>query len=172
MNLTPRKLTIAAAIALLAGAAQPPALSQAQLQIGNLDSAPKPKAYVLYAAESQTVPASTRTVLQLRFHVVEGYHVNSHTPKSNLLIPTALTLNPTAGVKTSPLEYPAGKLYSFAYDPKEKLDVYAGDFIVKLPIVAVAGEHSLDGTLKYQACDNASCYPPKTIPVKVLFTAK
>jgi hypothetical protein len=30
----------------------------------------------------------------------------------------------------------------------------------------------MDGTLKYQACDNASCYPPRTIPVKVLFTAK
>ena len=26
--------------------------------------------------------------------------------------------------------------------------------------------------LKYQACDNASCYPPSTLPVKILFTAK
>jgi hypothetical protein len=45
--------------------------------------------------------------------------------------------------------------------------VYAGDFTVKLPVVAAAGEHTVEGSLKYQACDNAACYPPKTLPVKV-----
>jgi hypothetical protein len=30
----------------------------------------------------------------------------------------------------------------------------------------------VNGTLRYQACDNASCYPPKTLPVQILFTAK
>jgi Disulphide bond corrector protein DsbC len=140
-------------------------------QIG-MDSPAKPKAYVLYAAEPQTIPAGKPAVVELRFHMVPGYHVNSHTPKSQLLIATSLTLQPAEGVKPGPLEYPAGKPYSFSFDPSDKLDVYAGDFTVKLPVVATAGLHTVDGSLKYQACDNASCYPPRTLPVKVVFTAK
>ena len=147
----------------------PPRLAHAQL---GMDAPAKPKAYVLYAAEPQTVPAGKHAVLELRFHMVPGYHVNSHTPKSELLIPTTLTLQPADGVKAGALEYPAGKPYSFSFDPTEKLDVYAGDFTVKLPVVATAGAHTVDGSLKYQACDNASCYPPRTLPVKVVFTAK
>jgi hypothetical protein len=139
-------------------------------QVGNMDS--RPKAYIVYAAESQSVSAGKRAELELRFQIAPGFHVNSHTPKSELLIPTTLTLAPANGVKAGALEYPPGKPYSFSFDPTDKLDVYAGDFTVKLPVVAAPGDHTIDGTLKYQACDNASCYPPRTLPVKVLFTAK
>jgi hypothetical protein len=137
-----------------------------------MDAAPKPKGYVVYAAEAQTVAAGKSAVLEMRFHVADGYHVNSHTPKSELLIPTALKLDPADGVKAGAPAYPAGKTYSFSFDPAEKLDVYAGDFTVKLPVVATAGEHTVSGVLRYQACDNAACYPPKTLPVQVAFTAK
>lgn len=148
----------------------PAALSGAQ-QL-SLNGPAKPKAYVAYAAEAQTVHAGKPAVLELRFQVLQGYHVNSHTPKSELLIPTAVTLQPAAGVKSGTLEYPNGTPYSFSFDPGTKLDVYAGAFTVKLPVVATAGEHTVDGTLRYQACDNASCYPPRTVPVKIAFTAK
>lgn len=146
--------------------------ANARAQIGDMNASSKPKAYVAYVAEAQSVPAGGRAVLELRFHVMAGFHVNSHTPKSPTLIPTALSLQPVSGVKAGELEYPAGKPYSFSFDPGDKLDVYAGDFTVKLPVVAAAGAHTLEATLKYQACDNASCYPPKTLPVKVEFTAK
>jgi hypothetical protein len=134
--------------------------------------APRPKSYVLYTATPQTVPAGKNAVLELRFHVMEGYHVNSHTPKSDLLIPTVLKLDPADGVKAGTLEYPPGKMYSFSFEPDEKLDVYAGDFTVKLPVVAAAGDHTINGTLRYQACDNAACYPPKTLPVQVTISTK
>jgi len=141
-------------------------------QIVDMDAPPKPRAYVLYAAEAQTVPAGKPGVLQLRFHVVPPFHINSHTPKSELLIPTTLALEHGDAVKAGALDYPAGQPYSFSFNPSEKLDVYAGDFTLKLPVTATAGEHTVDGILKYQACDNASCYPPRTLPVKVVFTAK
>jgi DsbC/DsbD-like thiol-disulfide interchange protein len=163
-----RSLALTTAVTLLAMSAQSP-LAAAQL---NMDAPGKPKAYVVYAPESQIVPASKHATLELRFQVVSGYHVNSHTPKSQLLIPTVLTLQTASGVKAADLQYPQGKPYSFSFDPGDKLDVYAGDFTVKLPVVATPGEHTLDGTLRYQACDNASCYPPRTLPVKVAFTAK
>lgn len=158
-------------LALVITLALAPAFSS-RAQLGQMNTPDHAKSYVLYAAEAQTIPAGKRATLELRFHMLPGYHVNSHTPKSELLIPTVLTLQPAAGVKASPLEYPAGQTYSFSFDPTDKLDVYAGDFTLKLPVVATPGQHSIDGSLRYQACDNASCYPPRTLPVKLIFTAK
>jgi len=142
-------------------------------QVGNLDAAPaKTKSFVLYAAEQQQIAAGKRSVLELHFRVIDGFHVNSHTPKSELLIPIRITLQPAAGVKEEDVEYPAGMSYSFSFDPTEKLDVYSGAFTVKLPVVAEPGAHTIEATLRYQACDHAACYPPKTLPVQVIFTAK
>jgi len=111
-------------------------------------------------------------VLELHFHIDEGFHVNSHTPKSESQIPTKVDFVPVDGVKLGAAEYPAGKPYSFSFDPSEKLDVYSDDFVVKVPMVASAGEHELQGELGYQACDHAACYPPRTLALDVLFTAK
>jgi DsbC/DsbD-like thiol-disulfide interchange protein len=142
-------------------------------QQGSLSApAAKPKQYVSYAAEEQVVKAGKKAVVELRFRVMDGFHVNSHTPKSELLIPTNLTLQPAAGVKAAAIEYPAGMEYSFSFEPGEKLDVYSGGFTVKVPVVAEAGSHTVDGVLRYQACDNAACYPPKSLPVQVVVTAK
>jgi hypothetical protein len=142
-------------------------------QQGNLSAPPmKPKQYVSYAPEEQVIKAGKKSVVELRFRVAEGFHVNSHTPKSELLIPTNLTLQPAGGVKAEAVQYPAGTEYSFSFEPGEKLDVYTGAFIVKIPVVVDAGSHTVDGMLRYQACDNAACYPPKSLPVQVVLTAK
>jgi DsbC/DsbD-like thiol-disulfide interchange protein len=147
--------------------------AQPARQMGDLSRAPvRTTSYVTYDAEPQVIEAGKRSVLALRFQIMNGYHVNSHTPKSELLIPTKITLQPAAGVKAEAAEYPAGTEFSFSFSPKDKLDVYAGDLTVRLPVVAAAGTHELDGTLRYQACDHAACYPPKSLPVRVLFTAK
>jgi len=159
-----KTLIVAAAMAFAPLAAQ---------EFGSLDNVPvKNRQYVVYAAEQQVVPAGKRAVLELRFRVLEGYHVNSHTPKSELLIPTRVELEPANGVKAAAAEYPAGKTFSFSFDPGEKVDVYADAFTVKLPVTASAGAHEVHGALKYQACDQAACYPPKTLPISVIFTAK
>jgi len=141
-------------------------------QQGTLGSSAKPKQYVTYAAEEQIVKAGKKSVVELHFKVGDGFHVNSHTPKSELLIPTAITLKAVGGVTASPAEYPAGTAYSFSFEPGEKLDVYTGVFTVKVPMVVEAGAHTVDGVLRYQACDNAACYPPKSLPVQVNVTAK
>lgn len=132
----------------------------------------KTKQYVTVAAEEQVVKAGKKSVIELRFKVGEGFHVNSHTPKSELLIPTNLTLKPAVGVTASAPEYPAGTSYSFSFEPNEKLDVYTGTFAVKIPVVAEAGSHTVDAVLRYQACDNAACYPPKSLPVEFVVNAK
>jgi hypothetical protein len=138
----------------------------------SFDNQPKPQSYVVYAAEPQAVPTGRQAILDLSFHVLNGFHVNSHTPSSEFLIPTRLDLQPAPGVSPGALVYPPGKLYTLPADPTEKLDVYTGDFHVKLPVLASPGPHELKALLKYQACDNAACYPPKTLSIAILFTAK
>jgi hypothetical protein len=142
-------------------------------QSGSIEGGPvKAKQYISFVGERQMVTAGKKSVVEFTFKVTEGYHTNSHTPKSELLIPTNLTLKPAQGVTASPAVYPAGTSYSFSFEPNEKLDVYTGTFTVKVPVVAAAGAHTVEGTLRYQACDNAACYPPKTLPVSIAVTAK
>lgn len=141
-------------------------------QPDSFGTTPKAKGYVTFTAEPQVVPAGKRAVLELQFRVTDGFHVNSHTPKSELLIPTQLVLASSDGVKPGAPEYPAGTSYSFSFDPKEKLDVYSGLFTLRLPVTAMPGEHTLGATLRYQACDHAACYPPKSLSLQVAFTAR
>lgn len=168
-RLFPARRAFASIAALTLAAGATAQLGSAQL---SMDAPAKPRAYVVYAAEPQSVPAARSALLQLRFQIVPGFHINSHTPKSQFLIPTTLTLQPATGVKPGPLQYPAGQPYSFPSLPGDKLDVYAGSFTVRLPVVATPGDHAIAATLRYQACDNASCYPPRSIPVNIVFTAK
>lgn len=143
------------------------------LQLGGLDAPVRPaKQFVAYAAEEQVVPAGKRGALELRFQVLGGFHVNSHTPRSELQIATVVELTTEPGVKVGGVGYPVGKLYRQAGEGAETLDVYSEAFAVKVPVVATAGPHELKGALTYQACDKAACYPPKRLPLDVVFTAK
>jgi len=139
---------------------------------GDFDAKPQTQGFVVYAAEPQTLSAGKPNVVELNFRVIDGLHVNSHTPKSELLIPTTLTLDAAPGVKLGSAVYPAGTSYNFSASPGEKLDVYTGAFTVKVPVTAQAGARMLAGKLRYQACDHEACYPPKTLPVEVAITVK
>ncbi len=121
-------------------------------------------------------PIPTVTVVQGRsasvpisFRIANGYHINSNRPKSEYLIPTVLKIDAVTDIAVTKLAYPEGKDMSFAFAPDEKLNVYAGDFQVDVrlrPLKDVQkGKYAIRGTLKYQACDNAACYPPKQLPV-------
>jgi hypothetical protein len=121
-------------------------------------------------------PAPVVSVMQgkaatvpLSFRVSRGYHINSNRPKSEFLIPTVLKLSATTDIVIGKTTYPEGKDMSFAFAPDEMLNVYTGDFEVDVlvrPLHTVqAGKYVVRGTLKYQACDNAACYPPKQLPI-------
>ncbi|MFY9647280.1 MAG: protein-disulfide reductase DsbD domain-containing protein [Terriglobales bacterium] len=105
----------------------------------------------------------------LTFRVSSGYHINSNQPKSEFLIPTALKVEATTDIVIGKTTYPDGQDMSFPFDPDEKLNVYSGDFKIDVqvrPLHSVQpGKYVVRATLKYQACDNAACYPPKQLPV-------
>lgn len=112
---------------------------------------------------------SARVVLP--FRVADGFHVNSSTPSSELLIPTALTLAGSKPLVVKKPAYSPGKVKSFPFAPEEKLSVYEGPFQITVTVAAPAkakpGTYLLSGELKYQACDDRACYPPKKLPVEV-----
>ncbi len=107
--------------------------------------------------------------VDLQFRVGSGFHINSNTPKSDFLIPTVLKLNPPTDIVVGRITYPPGTDASFPFAPDEKLNVYSGDFELRVAVRPLAsvipGKYAFHGTLRYQACDNAACYPPKTTPV-------
>jgi hypothetical protein len=116
-----------------------------------------------------TAPRAVQTMVNLDFRVPRGYHVNSNTPKSEFLIPTALKMDVPTDIVLGRIEYPAGQDLAFPFSPDEKLNVYTGDFTIAVAVhplqSVVLGKYVMHGVLRYQACDNAACYPPKTVPV-------
>jgi len=118
-----------------------------------------------------TATRATQTMVTLDFRVASGFHINSNAPKSEFLIPTALKMDLPTDIVLGKIEYPEGQDVSFPFSPDEKLSVYSGDFSIKLavhPLASVAvGKYAIHGMLRYQACDNAQCFPPKNLPVSI-----
>ncbi len=123
-----------------------------------------------------TVPMTTITVaaggskhIEILFRVTPGYHINSHTPSSELLVATVLKVNPPTNVEIAKVTYPAGEDRSFPFAPGETLNVYTGDFIVSALVHPARntppGKFRVRGALEYQACDDRACYPPGKLPV-------
>ena len=117
--------------------------------------------------EQVTVPAGKASTMALHFRIGQGLHINSHTPKDAYLIPTTLSIPAASGVRLDGATYPAGAEFTLPVDPSTKLSVYTGEFVITAQIVAERGNHLVQGTLHYQACDNNACMPPKTIPVAI-----
>ncbi len=135
-----------------------------------LDEArPVQKSHVVLLTDSVQVKGGREQRVELRFRVEPGFHINSHTPKDGLLIPTVLALESgrRSGVDVLGEAYPAGEPFRLAVGDGETLDVYQGEFRVTVRMIADPGESTLLGSLHYQACDNAACFPPKTLAVRV-----
>jgi len=128
-----------------------------------------PSVTMMPAGVTNVTRGKSNTV-ELEFRVEPGFHVNSNKPAAEYLIPTALKLDPPTDIAVGRITYPEGQEMSFAFAPDEKLSVYTGEFTVSLAVRPLASvlpsKYEFHGNLRYQACDNAACYPPKTLPVR------
>ena len=101
--------------------------------------------------------------------VKNGYHVNSNAPADEYLIPLRFTWNEDV-VKLQEVVYPKPQMQKFPFSEKP-MSVYEGDFKTqakfKVPATAKAGLTQLTGKLRYQACNDRMCLPPRTLEVKV-----
>ena len=102
--------------------------------------------------------------------VDEGYHINSNRPTEKYLIPTALKIERTAGLTTTPVVYPRAKLQKFEFSEKA-LSVFEGKAVLRFTAHALAalatGSQTLKAKLTVQACNNQQCLRPQTIDVSI-----
>jgi hypothetical protein len=117
--------------------------------------------------EQVTVPSGKASPVTLHFRIAQGLHINSHTPSEDYLIPTTFSIPEGTGVKLEKASYPAGADMTLPIDPKTKLSVYTGEFVIQASIVSAPGNHLVEAKLRYQACNQSECMPPKTIPVAI-----
>jgi hypothetical protein len=103
----------------------------------------------------------------LKLTLRPGYHVNTNMPSDEYLIPLRLTWA-SGAVESAGVVFPAGETRKYSFSQKP-LSVYTGDFELlthfKVPANAEPGASKLTGKLRYQACNDSMCLPPKTLDV-------
>ena len=94
-----------------------------------------------------------------------GLHVNSSRPASEFAIATVVKVSGASGVRVTGLTYPKGKNRKFAFS-ENTINVYEGrvsfPFTVTVPASFKGKTIRLTASVKYQACTDEVCYPPKT----------
>lgn len=158
---------IGVAFGMLLGIAAPGVRAQDGLTTTPHESLMKTQAVEYLFPEQVSVAAGKTSTVTLHFRIKQDLHINSHTPRSNYLIPTIFSIPESSGVKLATAMYPMGTDFTLPADPNEKLSVYTGEFAIETKIVASPGEHMVEAKLRYQACDQNACMPPKTITVPI-----
>ena len=142
-------------------------------------------AFAVAAAEAQKKPgeaasldrveiqgdakAGDNVVAVVHVKLEKNWHVQSNKPSEPTFIPTVLTLAPTPGVKVTTIKYPEGKSEKVQGLAKP-LSVYAEDFQINVLLALDARAKlplTIPAVLTYQACQGASCYPPKRLKLEI-----
>jgi DsbC/DsbD-like thiol-disulfide interchange protein len=96
--------------------------------------------------------------------IPSGLHVNSSRPASEYAIPTTVSIS-GSGLKAGGLTYPRGRNRKFQFS-ENLINVYEGrvsfPFTVTVPANFRGNTVKVNATVRYQACTEEICYPPKT----------
>jgi len=96
-------------------------------------------------------------------------HVNSSRPKSEYAIPTTVRIS-GKGVRVGAVTYPLGENRKFQFS-EELINVYEGTvffwFNVTVPPNYRGKSVELKAVVRYQACTNEVCYPPRNKEVTI-----
>ncbi len=102
--------------------------------------------------------------------VQAGYHINDNAPLDEFMIPTVLSIADNPDFEVVEIAYPKGRRARFSYSEAE-LAVYEGEVVLGALLKAkdglAAGLRTLQGALSYQACNDASCLPPKEVSFEI-----
>ncbi len=117
-----------------------------------------------------TVGRAADPVLKLKVSIRPGYHANSNSPSEEYLIPMKLTWDTAGPIQPVDVLYPKPKMEKYEFSDKP-LSVFDGDFEITTKFKRAAnpplGPAFLTGKLRYQACNDKMCLPPKTVEIKL-----
>jgi suppressor for copper-sensitivity B len=123
-----------------------------------------PKARLELSSERSAYGPGETARLTALVVIEAGWHVNSHQPTYEWLIPTVLDLTVPPDWAPATVDYPQGVQRTFAFETEGPLSVYEGTATlvaeIEIPADAAAGPVEIAATLGYQACDDRSCLPP------------
>ena len=120
------------------------------------------------SASAGHVRPGQRVALTLDIELKPNMHV--YAPSVEGYIPIQWSMAPNAEIVAQPVVSPPAKMLRLeAID--ETLPVYSGRFRLTRDVTIAAGSKlkgavTIEGTLRYQACDDRMCYLPKTVPLK------
>ena len=102
--------------------------------------------------------------------IPSGYHANSNRPLEKFLIATQLQIEAPKGIRVGPTIYPRPLLRSLKFS-KSKVSVFEGRttmrFNVTVPRNYSENSAELKGRLRFQSCNDDTCFPPQTREVKM-----
>jgi thiol:disulfide interchange protein len=128
----------------------------------------------LSAALQPPLPVADQPAeLDLVLTIDSGFHAQSHTPAEAYLIPLVVTVQPTPGVTVGAPRYPAGQAID---DPQlGHENVYTNRIVISVPVTfsaaAIASGSTVQGKIRYQACNSMACFPPVTLAFSVNISA-
>lgn len=106
----------------------------------------------------------------LKASIRAGYHANSNTPSEEYLIPMKLTWDAAGPLRVQDVAYPKPKKEKFPF-AEAPLSVFDGDFEIVTRFQRAAnpqlGPGFVTGKLRYQACNDKMCLPPKTVDIRL-----
>ena len=102
--------------------------------------------------------------------IPNGLHVQSNKPLDKFLIATKLDVETPAGMKVGPISYPRALMRNLKFS-KNQVAVYEGRTMIRFNVTVPAnyssGSGEIKGKLRFQACNDESCFPPVTREVKL-----
>ena len=118
-----------------------------------------------------TVKRGETITAKLGVKITPGFHVNSNAPLDEYLIPLRLTWQaPPLELKS--MDFPAAKQEKSDFSPKP-IAVFDGAFDITskftVPAATPVGAGFVSGKLRYQGCNSTTCFPPKTIDVRLSY---
>lgn len=98
-----------------------------------------------------------------------GLHVNSSRPNSEYAIPTSVRVS-GQGVRSGGISYPRGRNRKFQFS-ENVINVYEGrvsiPFTVTVPANFRGDTVRVRAVVRYQACTDEVCYPPRSKDVTI-----
>lgn len=127
-----------------------------------------------YYASANAVTAGDPLHLTIEVSLNDNVHV--YAPGGGEHLPLTWDMDVQEAVSSHPVEYPPPQMATLPSVP-EKLPIYRGTFKVSRKMTIPAdigkltsmvntdGDLTIKGNLRYQACDDKTCYLPQTVPL-------
>jgi DsbC/DsbD-like thiol-disulfide interchange protein len=116
----------------------------------------------------ERVAAGEQFEVRVRLEIAKGWHINSHEPIQDFLIPTSVTITGALPISAGRVVYPRGEELDFV---GETLLVYSGAIDLTAPLTigaeAAPGAAAIPLRVRFQACDDTVCLSPETLELGV-----